>query len=235
MRRTDRLFSIIQLLRRKKVVTAATLAERLEVSERTIYRDIRDLVLSGTPVEGEAGVGYRLRAGYDLPPLMFDENEIEALVIGARIVASVADEELASGSRSALAKVETILPRNLAARLGASRLYAPGTHVGRRIASALKPIRSAAAAKKKLRFRYTREDGAPSSRVVRPLGAFFWGQVWTLGAWCELRNDFRNFRLDRMTRIEVLETSFSDEPGRSLRDYLLRYGERGLELIEGRS
>lgn len=232
MRRADRLFSIIQLLRRKKVLTASALAERLEVSDRTVYRDVRDLIHAGTPIEGEPGVGYRLRAGYDLPPLMFDEDEIEALVIGARIVASVGDETLAKASRSALAKVETVLPAPLASRLHDSRLYAPSAYVGARIAGALEPIRHAASKKHKLGFRYTREDGTPSKRVVRPLGAFFWGQTWPLGAWCELRRDFRNFRLDRMARIEVLDETFVDEPGCSLRDYLLRYGERGLKLLE---
>ncbi len=232
MRRSDRLFSIIQLLRRKKVLTAGALAERLEVSERTVYRDVRDLVRAGTPIEGEPGVGYRLRASYDLPPLMFDEDEIEALVIGARIVASVGDEALAKASRSALAKVETVLPAPLASRLHESRLFAPSAEIGARVAGALAPIRTAAAKRRKLRFRYTREDGARSTRVVRPLGAFFWGQVWTLGAWCELRDDFRNFRLDRMARIEILDEVFVDQPGCTLRDYLLRYGERGLKLLE---
>ena len=103
MRRADRLFQIIQLLRRRKVVTARELAERLEVSERTVYRDVRDLVASGTPIDGEAGVGYTLRPGYDLPPLMFDHAEIEALVLGARLVEGFGDAELGRAARSIFA------------------------------------------------------------------------------------------------------------------------------------
>src|SRR5438046_5290336 len=115
MRRADLLFQIIQLLRRRRTIaTAAQIAERLDVSERTVYRDIRDLVLAGTPIDGEAGVGYRIRPGYDLPPLMFDREEIQALVLGARIVRQVGDPVLARASDAILAKVATVLPNGLA-------------------------------------------------------------------------------------------------------------------------
>jgi predicted DNA-binding transcriptional regulator YafY len=113
MRRADRLFEIIQLLRRMKLARARDLAEKLEVSERTIYRDVRDLMASGVPIEGEAGVGYVLRGGYDLPPLMFDKQEIEALVLGVRIVESWADAELAEAAGNVIAKVEAVIPERL--------------------------------------------------------------------------------------------------------------------------
>src|SRR5438477_12991486 len=126
MRRADRLFQIIQLLRRRRAITtAATLAEKLEVSERTVYRDIADLVASGTPIEGEAGVGYRLRADYDLPPLMFDRDEIQALVLGARIVQQYGDAALARAARSVLSKVAAVLPKSLEPILAGTALYAP--------------------------------------------------------------------------------------------------------------
>ena len=125
MRRADRLFQVIQLLRRHHVLTAATIAEELEVSERTVYRDIADLVRSGVPIAGEAGVGYTLRRGFDLPPLMFTEEEIEALVLGTRVVSSWADEGLAKAAESALARIEAALPDRLKARLTGSRLFAP--------------------------------------------------------------------------------------------------------------
>src|SRR5918996_101424 len=113
MRRADRLFEIIQLLRRQKLVRARDLAAKLEVSERTIYRDTRDLMASGVPIEGEAGVGYALRQGFDLPPLMFNEHEIEALVLGVRIVESWTDAELAEAAANVVAKVEAVIPERL--------------------------------------------------------------------------------------------------------------------------
>jgi predicted DNA-binding transcriptional regulator YafY len=232
MRRADRLFQIIQLLRRRRVLTAAQLAERLEVSERTIYRDIRDLILSGTPIDGEAGVGYSLRAGFDLPPLMFDEAEAEALLLGARIVASFADDELRRASRSALSKVEAVLPERQLATLARSKLFAPASALQRRASPVLRAVRKAVDQRQKLRLDYADEAGDRSDRVVRPLGAFFWGKIWTLTAWCELRDDFRNFRLDRIQGFEVLAEPFEDEPGRTLRDFLRRYGPEAEQLLE---
>src|SRR3954470_804297 len=125
MRRADRLFQIIQLLRRRNVATAGWLAGELEVSERTVYRDIRDLVMSGVPIEGEAGVGYVLRRGFDLPPLMFTDAEIEAMVLGARVVTSWGDAGLARAAGDALARVEQALPDRLRSRLGGARVVAP--------------------------------------------------------------------------------------------------------------
>jgi predicted DNA-binding transcriptional regulator YafY len=129
MRRADRLFQLIQLLRRRDVATAAWLAVELEVSERTVYRDVRDLVLSGVPIEGEAGVGYILRRGFDLPPLMFTEAELEAMVLGARVVTSWGDAGLARGARDALARVESVLPDRLKQKLEKTPLFAPSFHV----------------------------------------------------------------------------------------------------------
>jgi predicted DNA-binding transcriptional regulator YafY len=233
MRRADRLFKIIQFMRRRRVVTAARLAEELDVSVRTIYRDVEDLILSGTPIDGEAGVGYSLRPGYDLPPLMFDAAELEALVAGARFVASFGDEELARASRSAIGKVESVLPPRLKPLLGTTKLFAPSAALARQNTATLVPIREAISTKRKLELDYARTDGEPSQRVVRPLGAFFWGKTWTLTAWCELRDDFRTFRLDRIQKIHVLAQTFEEESGRTLRDYLNRYGPDAVGMLGG--
>ena len=233
MRRADRLFQIVNLLRRRRTATtAAQLAERLGVSERTVYRDIRDLMLSGTPIDGEAGVGYRIRPGYDLPPLMFDRDEIQALVIGARIVRQFGDPALARASDSILGKVTAILPKDLAHLVDETRLYVPSMMGPGRSAEALALAREAVVARRKLELSYATADGVTTRRIVRPLGIFFWGRTWTLAAWCELRQDFRNFRLDRVTASTIREETFEDEAGKSLRDMLARYGPDAVGLID---
>ena len=225
MRRADRLFQVIQLLRRRHVITAAAIAGELEVSERTVYRDIADLVRSGVPIAGEAGVGYTLRKGFDLPPLMFTEEEIEALVLGTRVVSSWADENLAKAAESALARIEAALTDRLKARLTGSRLFAPGFHVPQTVARRLGEYRPAIDERKKIHMRYVDVKGAETERTVRPLGLFFWGSVWSLSAWCELREDFRDFRLDRVTESAVLDETFAVEPGKELEDFFRRLEE----------
>jgi predicted DNA-binding transcriptional regulator YafY len=233
MRRADRLFQIIQALRRRRpAATAKTIANRLGVSERTIYRDIRDLVLAGTPIDGEAGVGYRIRPGYDLPPLMFDRDEIQALVLGARIVRQFGDPALARASESILQKVAAVLPSSLAPLLAETPLFVPSAIGSSKSGDALALAREALVARRKLRMSYANAAGAGTERTIRPLGVFFWGRTWTLAAWCELRNDFRNFRLDRVTEPAMLDERFEEEPGRTLRDLLTRYGPEAVKLLE---
>jgi predicted DNA-binding transcriptional regulator YafY len=234
MRRADRLFQIVNALRRRRTATtAAQLAERLGVSERTVYRDVRDLILAGTPIDGEAGVGYRIRPGYDLPPLMFDRDEIQALVLGARIVRQFGDPALARASDSILGKVAAILPKDLAHLVAETRLYVPSILGAGRSAEALTLAREAVVARRKLELSYANADGVATSRTVRPLGIFFWGRTWTLAAWCELRRDFRNFRLDRVASATILDEAFEDEPGKALRDMLARYGPDAIRLVDG--
>ena len=222
MRRADRLFDIIQVLRRRKLVRAQDLAERFEVSERTIYRDIRDLMASGVPVEGEAGVGYIMREGYDLPPLMFDEQEIEALVLGARIVESWADPKLAEAAANVLAKVEAVVPEKLRRHMAETSLLAPPDHFAERISIDPAALRQSVRRRQIVRFRY--RDGAErrTERSVRPLALAFYGPVWLLVSWCELRQDFRSFRLDRMSDLRMLDDIFRLERGKTLQDYLRR-------------
>lgn len=215
MRRADRLFQIVLYLRRRRISTARDLARALEVSERTIYRDVQELSACGLPIESAAGVGYRLRRGFDLPPLMFDREELQALRLGARMVRSWADSDLSQAAGNALRKIEAVLPEELD-RPGET-LFAPHRHpYPVRLVGLL---RRAASDHRKTRFAYTRSDGASAERTVRPLGLFYWGAVWTLVAWCELRNDFRNFRLDRIQDLAVTEETFTLDPGKTLDDF----------------
>lgn len=226
MRRADRLFQIVQIIRRDKVITAGRLSEELEVSERTVYRDIADLAASGVPIRGEAGVGYAMDSGYDLPPLMFTVEEIEALVLGGRMVESWCGDDLASAAREALAKIDQVLPKRLADRIAGTALFVPNFGWTLPGSEQLAELRAALRANRKVEIDYIDAKGAPSERVIRPLGIFFWGATASLGAWCELRGDFRNFRLDRIQSLNVLDQVFSSESGRGLQDYYRAMAER---------
>lgn len=201
MRRADRLFQIVQYLRGGRLTTARDLAERLEVSERTIYRDVADLIGSGVPIEGEAGVGYVMRAGYDLPPLMFTQDEIVALVAGARLIRAWGGMAMASAAEEALIKINAVLPDAARAQSEQVQIHAfnISSELSEEVRKRLDEIEAATSARELLHIHYQREDGASSERVLRPLGLFFWGRAWTLVAWCELRQDFRSFRVDRMS------------------------------------
>lgn len=223
MRRADRLFRLVQQLRRRRVSTAAHLAAALGVSVRTVYRDVEDLSLSGVPVVGEAGVGYALAKGFDVPPLMFTGEEIEALVLGARIVQAWADPELKRGAEEALAKIEAVLPERLRRSIPDAALFAPDFHVRGALTKHLTALRGAIRQRRKVGLAYEDRHGATTHRVVQPLALFYWGNAWSLGAWCELRIGFRNFRLDRMAEVRPLAESFLPEPGRTLEDFFRHY------------
>jgi predicted DNA-binding transcriptional regulator YafY len=223
MRRADRLFLIIHTLRGRRAVTARRLADTLRVSPRTVYRDVADLQLSGIPIEGEAGVGYTLRRGSDVPPLMFTRAELEALVVGARFTEAFAGERLAAAARHALTKVEAVLPEDLRRLTERSRILVPAA---RRAAlrAALDALHEAIESRHVVRFAYIRPDGAASERDVEPVCLAFWGHGWTLSAWCRMRRDFRSFRLDRMSAMHVLEEAYPDDPARGLRAFLASVG-----------
>ena len=201
MRRADRLFQIVQYLRGGRLTTAAVLAERLEVSERTIYRDIRDLQGTGVPIDGEAGVGYILREGFDLPPMMFTRDEIAALTAGARLVRAWGGLAMAQAAEEALVKIEAVLPKTVRAGARDVEIHAIGVNMTDANRLRLDQLDGAVEARMRLAFHYTDESGRHSARTVRPLGLWFWGKVWTLVAWCELREDFRMFRIDRMEQV----------------------------------
>lgn len=233
MRRADRLFQIVQIIRGRRLTTAAFLARRLEVSERTIYRDVADLQHQGVPLEGEAGVGYRLGAGFDLPPLMFTEPEASALVVAARMAQSWVDAALARDIESALGKILSVLPAAARVAAESTALYAPALVIDENTRNRLQLLREAVQSRSKLRMDYRDVVGASSQRTVRPLGCFYWGKVWTFSAWCELRNDFRGFRLDRIDAVEVLPERFRDEPGKTLADMLRALQVKRLEAGAG--
>ena len=227
MRRADRLFRIVQLLRSGRLQTARNLAEKLQVSHRTIYRDVQDLQLSGVPITGEAGVGYTLRRDFDIPPLMFDREEIAALVLGARMVEAWGGTELTEAANRALRKIEAVLPPALRENVDDVLLYAPGLRAPAEVRRKLDLLHAAAQQRRVVLVAYAREDGQPSVRRLRPLALYFWGGVWTLAAWCEMRNDFRSFRVDRIQRAESLEETFTPKAGQTLAAYLQRVRAQG--------
>jgi len=220
MRRADRLFQIVQLLRSGRLTTAQNLAERLEVSERTIYRDIADLQGSGVPIDGEAGVGYVMREGYDLPPLMFSRDEIVALVVGARMVRGWGGASMARAAEGALSKIETVLPEDERKRAADAPIYAPPTELTDDVRERIDQCERAVDAKDVLAISYRDESGSATKRSVWPLGLWYWGKVWTLVAWCELRDDFRMFRLDRIERLSGAGRRYTPRPERSLAECL---------------
>ena len=218
MRRADRLFELVQLVRGRRLSTATWLAQRLEVSERTVYRDVADLQAQGVPIEGEAGVGYRMRAGYDLPPLMFSHDEAKALVAAVRIAASRLDPALAAEAERGLSKILSVLPAAARAAADSLALYAPTAGPDPATRARLEVLRGAIEARRKLHVLYLDLQDRRSTRTLRPLGCLYWDSVWTLAAWCELRQGFRSFRVDRLEGVEVLEAGFRDEPGKTLAD-----------------
>ena len=202
------------------MITARRLAENLQVSERTIYRDVRDLQLSGMPIEGEPGIGYLLRQDFDIPPLMFTRSEIEALVLGARMVKAWGGMEQGEAATQALHKIEAVLPADLRDRVEQTLLYALNFRVSDELRRCVDRLNHAAGERNFVEFDYAREDGEKSHRRVRPLGLYFWGGTWTLASWCEMRKDLRNFRVDRVNRLRVLEEMFPHEAEKSLQAFI---------------
>ncbi len=220
MRRADRLFQITQILRNRRLVTARQLAERLEVSERTIYRDIQDLSLSGIPVEGEAGVGYMLRHSLDVPPIMFDADELEALMLGVKMLKAWSGAELAKSSQSALDKIEAVIPEELKKNIENSKLFVPDFPVNQGHKSNFESLRQAIGKQQSIKINYKAINQEFSTRTLDPLGLYFWGKVWTLVAWCQLRQAFRVFRVDRIETINCLPASFEKKYAQSLDAYI---------------
>ena len=224
MRRAERLIRIVQALREAApgAVTAQDMGAKFEVSERTIYRDIAHLVTSGAPIDGEAGVGYVLRPGFDLPPLNFSFEQLDALALGARFVRATGDRDLAAAATEALAKIEHAMPDTHKQRLRSAPLFAAMLDETVR-PEAFAPVRNAIADRRKLRIRYTSLKGEDSTRIVRPLALTCFGRVWLLTAWCELRNDFRHFRVDRIGACLVMEERIEGDGDRLRREWSERH------------
>lgn len=226
MRRADRLFQIVQHLRGGRLVTARMLGAWLEVSERTIYRDIADLQSTGVPIDGEAGVGYLMRSGYDLPPLMFTRDEIVALVAGARMVRAFGGASMARSAEEALVKIAAVLPDSEKDRIARTEIHAPLYVVSQPDREKIDAVERAIESRAVLTLDYQDEADKGSIRDVRPLGLWFWGKVWTLVGWCELREDFRAFRIDRIACLTAADRTFKHERGKQLADFYRQMEER---------
>ena len=225
MRRTDRLFELIQLLRDGRLHRGQDLAEKLGVSVRTLYRDMDTLIASGIPVEGERGLGYMMTAPITLPPLNLTLTELEALHLGLDVVTKAADPELQAAADSLSRKVDAVLPEDRAAPAsGWGFAVYPFAEAARGFVH-MAPLRAAIRSRRKVDIAYTNLAGDETTRRIRPLQMEYWGRVWTVTTWCELREDFRVFRVDRIKTLDVSFDSFEDETGKTLADYL-----DGLEL-----
>ncbi len=223
MRRADRLFDIIQSLRAAtRPMTAAALAEQLEVNIRTVYRDIATLQARRIPIEGAAGIGYVLRRGFDLPPLMFTADELEAITVGARLVRRLRDPGLQDAADSVLAKITAILPDTL--RLG---IAGAPFHVSEGAAETptgidLSDVRYAIRETRKLRITYTDARGQRSNRTIWPIAMEYYVDVTLIGAWCELREDYRHFRVERIVTSTLMDATFSSDGGKLMEGWLAR-------------
>ena len=214
MRRSDRLFDIIQHLRTvSRPTTAATLAAELEVTPRTIYRDIATLQARRVPIEGAAGVGYVLRKGFDLPPLMFTVEEIEAIAVGARMVRRLRDPKLQEAADSVFSKVTVVLPEALRAQLVSAPIYvSEGSNASPGVD--MSELRGAIRDSRKVHIAYADEGGRRSHRTIWPIAMAYYVDVTLIGAWCELRADYRNFRVERIASSTVLAEHFTQDNGR---------------------
>lgn len=220
MSRSERLLHLLQVLRRyRRPVSGQALAEELGVSIRTLYRDIASLQAQGAMIEGEPGVGYVMKAGFMLPPMMFRSEELDALVLGMRWVADRCDRTLSSGALSALAKIAAILPDELRRELEESSLLvgAPLKRPAHTVSPDL--LRAAVREEHKLRITYVDADGIRSQRVVWPFALVYFDQARVLMCWCELRADFRNFRSDRISDVEPLEERYPKRRSTLLREW----------------
>lgn len=219
MPRADRLYDILQILRDGKTHTACSIATRTGVSLRTLYRDMERLAASGVPVEGTRGAGYRVADVLTLPPLTLTPLEVEALNLGLAIAAEVADPDLKAAAARLADKIDAALPQSALREADAWKFAASPFADAARGFGHLPALRAAIRARQKLRLTYTARDGAVTSRTVRPLHMEYFGRIWTLTAWCELRAAFRVFRLDLIESAEALPELFPDEPGKTLADY----------------
>ncbi len=219
MRRADRLFQIVQFLRGGRLVTAAILGAKLEVSERTIYRDIADLQASGVPIDGAAGVGYIMRHGFDLPPLMFTRDEVTALVAGAKLVKAWGGLTMARAAEEALVKIAAVLPDVARSQVAQIQIHAPSYRLTDDTRSNIDIIQKAVETRQVVEFTYEDKNNVETQRTIRPLGLWFWGGQWTAVGWCLTRDAFRTFRVDRMATLTKTNMIFKPEPGKTLKDF----------------
>ena len=213
MRRADRLFQLIEILRRaKRPVTAAAIAEELETSKRSVYRDISDLMAQRVPIRGEAGIGYVLESGFDMPPLMLTADEIEAAVLGAQWVSRRGDEQLAIAAQSLVAKIAAIVPQHLQPLILDPITALPPRRDGYQPEVDLCGLRRHIRSGHKVKLRYRDEQDRATERVIWPVAIAYFDMSRLVAGWCELRSDFRHFRTDRITELTLLEEKFPERP-----------------------
>ena len=220
MRRAERLYRLVDELRSRRVTRAEELAATLEVSPRTVYRDIAHLQASGLPIAGEAGVGYLLSPGFDLPPVTFTHDQLEALAVGLAMAASLDDPDLALAAREARAKLQTALPRPETRQLLDSPFFSLRRTTGAPSHAAL--VRRAIRQRRVLLLDYADGTGRSSRRRLWPLAIWAMQEGWMFSGWCELREDFRTWRFDRVQSLTSTTDSFPDDPTRSLSAFLAR-------------
>jgi predicted DNA-binding transcriptional regulator YafY len=219
MRRADRLFQIIQILRRKRLTRAAEIADELEISQRTVYRDVSDLAANGVPITGEAGVGYVLDPGFDLPPLQFTAEELEVLALAGELVENLGDAALTRTIKDALAKIAASRPQGRDWSPGDAGLLSPAAPFVTNDRVDLTIVRAAIRTRKKLALAYMSRDEARTQRKIWPLAVSFYGPVRLVSGWCELRQDFRSFRADLIEAMTVLDERYPPQRGRTLADF----------------
>ncbi len=225
MRRADRLFQIIQIMQRQKtVLTAHEIAEELEVSPRTIYRDIQDLMSNHVPIRGERGTGYIFEKGYDLPPLMFSEEEIDAVMLGVEWVRANGDVAIQRAAEDVLSKIGAVLPNDRQALTKSIRHVIPKRELKTPIHVSMPKVRQAIRDQVKSKTSYRTPDGTLTERVLSPLMIVFFEDIQLLAAWCDLRNDFRHFRMDRFEVFEPLKERFSPKLFDQLDKHLISEG-----------
>lgn len=222
MRRADRLMKLVHFLRhRRQAVTAKRIAEEFEICTRTVYRDIQNLMDTGVPITGEAGVGYVIDKEYYLPPVTFDLDELEAIGLGISMVRQWTDDKFAAKADSAFEKVQAVLPAKLQGELEQITTYSMPTQPDLPWSVSFSELRECIRTRRKIRIDYSTETNKVTSRTLRPLALFFFSPVWVLASWCEKRKDFRHFRLDRIRSLEFSEETFEDEEDKDLAAYRL--------------
>jgi predicted DNA-binding transcriptional regulator YafY len=220
MSRTDILFQMTQIMRSRKYTTAKYLADRLSISIRTVYRYVNDLSLAGVPVISQTGKGYWIDDSFDMPPIKLSEEEILALSFGSKLVKAFADPYLADAAQQLLDKVESVTPKTHQHLLHQATIHAPIRIIDDDTAKHLVSARKAVDAQQKIEITYLDSKGNSSARTLWPLALAFWGKSWTVAAWCEFREDFRAFRIDRIQTMTLLRQTYPETKGRTLEDFI---------------
>jgi len=224
MRRADRLIKITHFLRQKRrAVTAKQIAEAFDICTRTVYRDIQCLMDSNVPIMGEAGVGYMIDKQYYLPPITFDADELEAIGLGVSMVRQWTDNKFANKAESAFEKIQAVLPAELQGELQQITTYAVATPSPVPWTVSFSELRECIRGRRKIHIVYVNENKQVTTRTLRPLAMFFFSPIWLLTSWCEKREDFRNFRLDRIQNLTLGENTFENEQDKSLTTYIAKH------------